>query len=77
LTVEDDGIGMENGRSYVYGNGLLGMKERLEFVNGSLELSPAGEWYPRDEVNGDGRIGTKVWIKVPHALAGSGRRRGR
>lgn len=77
LTVEDDGTGMENGRSYVYGNGLLGMKERLEFVNGSLELSPAGEWHPHAKASGDGRVGTKVSIKVPHALAGSGRRRGR
>jgi two-component system sensor histidine kinase DesK len=36
VKVKDDGIGMKD-RSY-HGNGLRGMKERLEFVNGSLEV---------------------------------------
>ncbi|MEK3885800.1 sensor histidine kinase [Paenibacillus sp. PL2-23] len=39
VTVGDDGVGMDVGRFSSYrGNGLRGMKERLEFVNGSLDI---------------------------------------
>ncbi|MDE3838853.1 sensor histidine kinase [Bacillus methanolicus] len=38
ITVQDDGIGIVEDQDLVKGNGLLGMKERLEFVNGSLEI---------------------------------------
>lgn len=37
IKVKDSGVGMEGGSLY-RGNGLRGMKERLEFVNGSLEV---------------------------------------
>ena len=43
VTVSDNGVGMVVGRPWSYrGNGLRGMKERLEFVNGSLELKSEG-----------------------------------
>ncbi|AOZ93731.1 sensor histidine kinase [Paenibacillus crassostreae] len=38
IKVKDNGIGMDNENSRVRGNGLRGMMERLEFVNGSLEI---------------------------------------
>jgi len=36
ISVADDGIGSDE--VFEKGNGLLGMKERLEFVNGTLEM---------------------------------------
>jgi two-component system, NarL family, sensor histidine kinase DesK len=38
ITVKDNGIGIVENQDLAKGNGLLGMKERLEFVNGSLEI---------------------------------------
>jgi two-component system, NarL family, sensor histidine kinase DesK len=38
ISVADNGVGMENDRVHDMGNGLLGMRERLEFVNGNLEI---------------------------------------
>ena len=37
ITVEDNGIGIRS--NFSKGNGLLGIKERLEFVNGTLEIT--------------------------------------
>lgn len=54
VSVWDDGIGMTLKPGYYRGNGLRGMKERLEFVNGSLELAS-------DK-------GTMVTFRVPHAV---------
>ncbi len=51
IIVQDDGVGF-SGTSL--GNGLRGIRERLEFVNGSLEISQAN--------------GTIVVIKVPNAI---------
>ncbi|WP_040951005.1 sensor histidine kinase [Gorillibacterium massiliense] len=51
-TVEDNGIGMTQNALYSKGSGLKGMKERLEFINGSLELG-AGP-------------GSSLVMKVPH-----------
>jgi two-component system, NarL family, sensor histidine kinase DesK len=52
VTVSDNGSGMpKSGGSSFAGHGLRGMKERLEFVNGSLDI-----------VSGDG---TTIMIKVP------------
>lgn len=51
LQVEDDGIGDET-RSYIEGNGLAGMRERIEFVNGSLTVEQ--------------HSGTRLTIAVPH-----------
>lgn len=38
ITVRDDGKGMPSERPHDRGSGLRGMKERLEFVNGSLSI---------------------------------------
>jgi two-component system, NarL family, sensor histidine kinase DesK len=38
MTIHDNGIFKSDGDSDVKGSGLLGMKERLEFINGSIEL---------------------------------------
>ncbi|MFD1019770.1 sensor histidine kinase [Thalassobacillus hwangdonensis] len=49
IKVEDNGVGISN--SY-QGNGLQGMRERLEFVNGSLEINSSS-------------TGTTLHIRVP------------
>jgi len=51
IIVQDDGIGLWQKQSHSLGHGLIGMKERLDFVNGSLKII------------GDG--GTKLIMKVP------------
>ncbi|WP_238649879.1 sensor histidine kinase [Paenibacillus piscarius] len=53
VKVKDNGGGIGGSRLYSKGHGLLGMRERLEFVNGSMEVI-------QDE-------GTTVVIKVPNA----------
>jgi two-component system sensor histidine kinase DesK len=43
IKVKDNGVGIPSESSYFKGNGLRGMKERLEFVNGVMEIvSDAG-----------------------------------
>lgn len=54
LTVEDNGTGLPKENSYFRGNGLRGMKERLEFVNGSLDIRSDN--------------GTRLMIRVPNVL---------
>lgn len=54
ITVEDDGIGIARGGETLPGNGLRGMRERLEFVNGTLKV--------------EGGQGTKLSIRVPVVL---------
>ncbi|WP_339146021.1 MULTISPECIES: sensor histidine kinase [unclassified Sutcliffiella] len=51
VIIKDDGIGMMEENDIVKGSGLLGMKERLEFVNGLMEI--------------EGDKGTTIIIKVP------------
>jgi len=41
VKVKDEGIGIATESMYIRGNGLRGMKERLEFVNGSMEIISA------------------------------------
>lgn len=53
VKVKDNGGGIEGSRLYHKGHGLQGMRERLEFVNGSMEVI-------QDK-------GTTVVIKVPNA----------
>ncbi|MGO4541866.1 sensor histidine kinase [Paenibacillus sp. 2TAB19] len=53
IRVYDNGIGIANAANAMRGNGLQGMKERLEFVNGSLEIQSA-----------EG-TGTTLLMKVP------------
>lgn len=38
LKIVDNGVGLSNKVKLTKGNGLLGMKERLEFVNGNLDI---------------------------------------
>lgn len=54
IMIRDDGIGNVTKTNLVKGNGLTGMKERLEFVNGSLEISS--------------KKGTTLLIKVPNVV---------
>ncbi|MEK0317038.1 sensor histidine kinase [Cohnella sp. 56] len=54
IRVRDNGSGLGGHTSFYRGNGLRGMKERLEFVNGSLEIVS--------------RAGTEIVIKVPNIL---------
>ncbi|MCR8660030.1 sensor histidine kinase [Paenibacillus endoradicis] len=56
LTVHDDGIGITFEQSDNQGNGLRGMKERLEFVNGSLYIDTTDQ------------VGTTLKMSVPHAV---------
>lgn len=54
VTVKDNGIGMRDVPAKICGNGLQGMKERLEFVNGSLVITS--------------KEGTMLRIAVPRAV---------
>lgn len=51
INVEDNGIGITRGGETSPGSGLKGMRERLEFINGSLRI--------------EGGEGTKLSIRVP------------
>lgn len=53
IEIEDNGIGFQE-KDFYKGNGLQGMQERLEFVNGSVELIT--------------KSGTTVKIKVPKVI---------
>ncbi|MBP1995994.1 sensor histidine kinase [Paenibacillus eucommiae] len=63
ISVQDNGVGITKEGYTVKGNGLLGIKERVEFVNGSLDI------------NSDGQAGTTVTIKVPNLVKQTGRGR--
>ncbi|MFD1039276.1 sensor histidine kinase [Virgibacillus byunsanensis] len=52
LTVEDDGIGLPDKADSLQEHGLKGMKERLEFVNGSMNIESS-------------QTGTSLTIEVP------------
>ncbi|MDF2787605.1 MAG: two-component sensor histidine kinase [Neobacillus sp.] len=52
MTIHDNGVFKEEGDKDIRGSGLLGMKERLEFINGSLELQT--------------KEGTTLVIRVPN-----------
>lgn len=54
ITVKDNGKGMGDAPERIRGNGLQGMKERLEFVNGSLAITSIE--------------GTELRIAVPRAV---------
>ncbi|USK69848.1 sensor histidine kinase [Peribacillus asahii] len=54
IEIEDNGVGFQQKGDFFKGNGLQGMKERLEFVNGSLDI-PASN-------------GTKLVIRVPNVI---------
>lgn len=54
IKIEDNGIGFEQKGSFFSGNGLQGMQERLEFVNGYVEI--------------DSSKGTTLVIRIPKAI---------
>lgn len=54
VTVSDNGVGLNGKDGYTRGNGLRGMRERLEFVNGTLDIQSDG--------------GTTLVMKVPIAV---------
>lgn len=54
VQVQDNGIGFNRDRPFLEGNGLRGMKERLEFVNGFLDIS--------------GVDGTTLNIRIPNVI---------
>lgn len=56
LSVSDNGVGIDSANPLHLGNGLKGMQERLEFVNGSLTIHEAKTG------------GTLLVIKVPTAV---------
>lgn len=54
ITVQDNGVGIVTDDAFTKGHGLQGMKERLEFVNGRLEIIT--------------QEGTIIIIKVPNVI---------
>ena len=52
IAISDNGKGIDSEKYFDEGNGLIGMKERLEFVNGTLEMVS--------------KNGTTVTIRVPN-----------
>jgi two-component system sensor histidine kinase DesK len=54
LTIQDNGIGLVEENDTHKGSGLLGMRERLEFVNGTMQII--------------GDNGTAIIIKVPNMV---------
>ncbi|MEK5186613.1 sensor histidine kinase [Solibacillus sp. FSL W7-1324] len=54
MTIQDNGVGFERMDTLLGGSGLKGMQERIEFINGSLEIES-------DE-------GTTVVLKIPLAI---------
>jgi two-component system, NarL family, sensor histidine kinase DesK len=59
MTIHDNGVFKSEGDKDTRGSGLLGMKERLEFINGSLELQT--------------KEGTTLVIRVPNDVKPSDR----
>ncbi|MFE4711743.1 MULTISPECIES: sensor histidine kinase [Paenibacillus] len=54
ITVKDNGTGISGDNIYSKGHGLQGMRERLEFVNGTMDIVKGG--------------GTTLVIRVPNAF---------
>lgn len=54
VKVTDNGVGVSKVNGYKAGNGLRGIKERLEFVNGSLEIATES--------------GMTLTMRVPHVV---------
>ncbi|WP_138420048.1 sensor histidine kinase [Aquibacillus sediminis] len=54
IQVEDNGIGIGQDKEFSGGHGITGMRERLEFVNGSLDIGASN--------------GTTLTIRVPNVI---------
>lgn len=59
IKIQDNGKGIEGTNLYYKGHGMQGMRERLEFVNGSMEMVKDG--------------GTTIVVKVPTIIHQPGR----
>ena len=55
IKVQDNGIGSSDQSDFAEGHGIAGMKERLEFVNGSLSIDAAND-------------GTTLCIRIPNVI---------
>ncbi|MFI2858606.1 sensor histidine kinase [Paenibacillus sp. JSM ZJ436] len=62
VSVRDNGVGFSGERAYTRGNGLRGMWERLEFVNGSMDIKSDH--------------GTLLTLRVPQVLKQPGKEAG-
>ncbi|SET34797.1 sensor histidine kinase [Paenibacillus sp. NFR01] len=58
IAVEDNGSGIGSGVKMAKGHGLQGMRERLEFVNGSMDIQNGTET----------GTGTQIVIRVPNVI---------
>lgn len=56
LNIQDNGIGIDIESSKNHGNGLRGMRERLEFVNGTMQIAATE------------KAGTRLVLTVPNAV---------
>ena len=56
MNIQDNGTGFERSRRFEGGNGLRGMQERIEFINGTIEIESES-----DE-------GTTVTLSIPLAI---------
>ena len=54
IKIEDNGIGNQQNDGFLTGNGLRGMEERLEFVNGCLDIQIAN--------------GTTLIVRIPNVI---------
>ncbi|MEG0472447.1 MAG: ATP-binding protein, partial [Solibacillus sp.] len=54
MTIQDNGVGLDRSKRLNGGNGLKGMQERIEFLNGAIEI--------------ESEQGTAIIIKVPLAI---------
>lgn len=54
IKIEDNGIGNQQTDEFLIGNGIRGMKERLEFVNGCLDIQSSN--------------GTTLILKIPNVI---------
>lgn len=54
VQVQDDGVGLPETGGFMHGNGLAGMRERLEFINGSADIK--------------GTDGMTLNIRVPNVI---------
>lgn len=68
VIVQDNGVGLSKGKAS--GHGLRGMRERLEFVNGSLSIRTGGDGGGEADARG---AGTTVIMRVPYASERPGR----
>lgn len=55
IAIQDDGVGIQGHHQSLKGHGIRGMRERLEFMNGSLAIESSNN-------------GTTVMFRIPHVI---------